>query len=90
MLVSSEVFPASSGGTKSSTIHTLVLRYGPRHVLVLLPKSFQVGAILWDIFRSFRLSLGTTINHACSFWSRARFKLCLRNQRPQHLSGRLG
>ncbi|KAI9507748.1 hypothetical protein F5148DRAFT_75533 [Russula earlei] len=38
MLVSSNLFP---DGTKSSTMHTLVLRYGPRHVLVLLPKTYQ-------------------------------------------------
>jgi len=38
MLVSSKSFPDK---TKSSTMHTLVLSYGPRHVLVLLPKTYQ-------------------------------------------------
>ncbi|KAI0288678.1 hypothetical protein BC826DRAFT_1036238 [Russula brevipes] len=38
MFVSSKLF---SEATKTSTMHTLVLRYGPRHVLVLLPKTFQ-------------------------------------------------
>ncbi|KAH9990639.1 hypothetical protein BJV74DRAFT_836942 [Russula compacta] len=38
MLVSSKVFPNKA---KTSSVHTLVLRYGPRRVLVLLPNTYQ-------------------------------------------------
>ena len=39
MIVSSKNFPEA---TESSTVHTLVLQYGTKSVLVLLPKTYQV------------------------------------------------
>ena len=50
MLVSSKPFPER---TKCSTIQTLVnvvIQHGAKLVLVILPKTFQVRAILWEIF----------------------------------------
>ena len=48
MLVSSKPF---SEGTICSTIQTLVIQHEARLVLVILPKTFQVRAILWEISR---------------------------------------
>jgi hypothetical protein len=58
MLVSSKLFPEA---TKSSNVHTLVLRNGKRSVLVLLPKTYQVrklfvicaAAFYSNVFRNY-------------------------------------
>ena len=50
MLVKSNVFPRE---TTASDMDTIVLRHGPRHVLVLLPKTYQVRTTLWINFRFF-------------------------------------
>ncbi|KAH9976413.1 hypothetical protein BGW80DRAFT_1293557 [Lactifluus volemus] len=56
MIVESKLFPNT---TQESDTDVLVLRYGPRHVLVLLPKTYK--ELLATTHSVFGLALGSTI-----------------------------